>query len=179
MPALTNQHIVRQAIVPVLQMQCLHPTHLSALLTRNAGTVRLAVVGDVHGKWHAADVVALQHLEADCALFVGDIGEEDLELVGAIADMDHPKAVILGNHDAWYDHLTMPQIRMVYPALDPLCSKADGGQRDVAEGKHDAPNFRNYPQECFPDTMVVSGRSNNPVLVQLSKTRKQGPQGRA
>lgn len=66
-----------------------------------AGTVRLAVIGDVHGQWNPEDVVALGRLGAHCALFVGDFGEEDLPLVHSIAGIDHPKAVLLGNHDAW------------------------------------------------------------------------------
>lgn len=31
----------------------------------------------------------------------GDFGNENVELVQSIADLDFPKAVILGNHDAW------------------------------------------------------------------------------
>lgn len=34
---------------------------------------------------------------------VGDFGEEDVNLVRRIKEVDLPKAVILGNHDAWYD----------------------------------------------------------------------------
>lgn len=35
-------------------------------------------------------------------LGAGDFGEEAENLVKEIADVDVPKAVILGNHDAWY-----------------------------------------------------------------------------
>jgi len=38
----------------------------------------------------------------DLVLFVGDLGNESLPIVTAIATLDLPKAVILGNHDAWY-----------------------------------------------------------------------------
>lgn len=31
----------------------------------------------------------------------GDFGEEVVGLVGSLASTDVPKAVILGNHDAW------------------------------------------------------------------------------
>ena len=34
-------------------------------------------------------------------MFVGDLGDEDVEMVGRIADLPIEKAVILGNHDAW------------------------------------------------------------------------------
>lgn len=48
------------------------------------------------------DAAALYHLGVDLALFVGDFGNEAVALVQQIADLDLPKAVILGNHDAWY-----------------------------------------------------------------------------
>lgn len=63
--------------------------------------MRLAVVGDVHGQWSERDEAALRWLGADMALFVGDFGEEVVELVGRVAALDVPKAVILGNHDTW------------------------------------------------------------------------------
>jgi hypothetical protein len=51
----------------------------------------------VHGKWsNGADGAALAALSADFALFVGDIGNEDADLVREIAALGHPKAVILG-----------------------------------------------------------------------------------
>ena len=62
----------------------------------------IAVVGDIHNQWSEADGQALKALGVDLALFVGDIGNEAVDLVGQIAALDLPKAVILGNHDAWY-----------------------------------------------------------------------------
>ncbi len=67
-----------------------------------APSLTLAVVGDVHDQWSEADGAALQHLGVDLALFVGDFGNEAVALVRQIAHLDLPKAVILGNHDAWY-----------------------------------------------------------------------------
>ena len=64
--------------------------------------VKIAVIGDVHDQWEAADGEALRSLGVDLALFVGDFGNESVEVVQAIASLDIPKAVILGNHDAWY-----------------------------------------------------------------------------
>ena len=32
----------------------------------------------------------------------GDFGEENVELVKSVANLDFAKAVILGNHDAWH-----------------------------------------------------------------------------
>ncbi len=64
--------------------------------------IKIAVVGDVHDQWEEEDGIALQHLGVDLVLFVGDFGNEAVSVVQAIAALDIPKAVILGNHDAWY-----------------------------------------------------------------------------
>ncbi len=64
--------------------------------------VKIAVIGDVHDQWEEEDQWALQLLKVDLALFVGDFGNESLEIVEKIARLPLPKAVILGNHDAWY-----------------------------------------------------------------------------
>ncbi|MEM9904978.1 MAG: metallophosphoesterase, partial [Cyanobacteria bacterium P01_D01_bin.44] len=64
--------------------------------------LRIAAIGDVHGQWEAEDAIALQHLGVDLALFVGDFGNEAVDVVQKIAAVPLHKAVILGNHDAWY-----------------------------------------------------------------------------
>jgi uncharacterized protein (TIGR04168 family) len=64
--------------------------------------ITIAIVGDVHGQWSAVDSLALQHLQADLVLFVGDFGNEEVEVVREVAAVPIPKAVIMGNHDAWY-----------------------------------------------------------------------------
>lgn len=64
--------------------------------------ITIAVVGDVHEQWEAADEEALKHLGVDLVLLVGDFGNESVPIVRAIAALDLPKAVALGNHDAWY-----------------------------------------------------------------------------
>lgn len=64
--------------------------------------IRIAVVGDVHDQWGEPDALALAHLKVDLLLMVGDFGNESVMLVRQIAQLDIPKAVILGNHDAWY-----------------------------------------------------------------------------
>ncbi|CAI9098912.1 OLC1v1035644C1 [Oldenlandia corymbosa var. corymbosa] len=65
-------------------------------------SVRIAVVGDVHDDWSLEeDTKALQLLKPDLVLFTGDFGNENVELVRSVADVDIAKAVILGNHDAW------------------------------------------------------------------------------
>ncbi|CAK0779720.1 hypothetical protein CVIRNUC_004834 [Coccomyxa viridis] len=69
----------------------------------NGAAVRLAIIGDVHGDWDSSeDGQALQALNCDAAVFVGDFNEEDIPLVHEIAAVNSPpKAVVLGNHDAW------------------------------------------------------------------------------
>jgi uncharacterized protein (TIGR04168 family) len=65
--------------------------------------VRIAVVGDVHDKWSTAiEAPLLRGLGVDLVLFVGDFGNEAVALVEDIARLDMPKAVMFGNHDAWY-----------------------------------------------------------------------------
>ena len=75
------------------------------LITGDSGSVRLVLIGDVHHQWDEQDVIALKHLQPDVALFVGDFGEEVVELVQTIKQQvdahNIPAAYILGNHDAW------------------------------------------------------------------------------
>lgn len=71
-------------------------------IAAGARPITVAVVGDIHDQWSEADGHALKALAVDLVLFVGDIGNEAVGLVRQIAALDLPKAVILGNHDAWY-----------------------------------------------------------------------------
>ncbi|KOR37229.1 MULTISPECIES: TIGR04168 family protein [Planktothricoides] len=64
--------------------------------------IKIAVVGDVHEQWEAADNEAIAHLGVDLVLFVGDFGNESVSVVQQVAALETPKAVILGNHDAVY-----------------------------------------------------------------------------
>jgi uncharacterized protein (TIGR04168 family) len=65
-------------------------------------TLKIAVIGDVHDQWEQEDAIALKHLGVDLALFVGDFGNESVEVVRAIASLELPKAAVMGNHDAWF-----------------------------------------------------------------------------
>lgn len=65
-------------------------------------SIQIAVVGDIHQLWEAEDAIALGQLGVDLVLFVGDFGNEAVDIVQMIAAIDLPKAVIMGNHDAWY-----------------------------------------------------------------------------
>jgi uncharacterized protein (TIGR04168 family) len=64
--------------------------------------IRIAVVGDVHDQWEEEDGIALKSLGVDLVLFVGDFGNESVDVVRRVASLDIPKAVVMGNHDAWY-----------------------------------------------------------------------------
>lgn len=64
--------------------------------------IKIAVVGDIHNQWEAEDNLALKLLGIDLVLFVGDFGNEAVEVVRLISHLDLPKAAIMGNHDAWY-----------------------------------------------------------------------------
>ncbi|MGF1525074.1 MAG: TIGR04168 family protein [Leptolyngbyaceae cyanobacterium] len=64
--------------------------------------LRIAIIGDVHDQWDDQDAVMLHSLQVDLVLFVGDFGNEAVEVVRSIAALDIPKAAIFGNHDAWY-----------------------------------------------------------------------------
>ncbi|MBW4521267.1 MAG: TIGR04168 family protein [Scytolyngbya sp. HA4215-MV1] len=68
----------------------------------SAASIKIAVIGDVHGLWDSEDEVALKHLGVDLVLLVGDFGNEAVALVRSIASLDLPKAIVFGNHDAWY-----------------------------------------------------------------------------
>jgi len=61
----------------------------------------MLVVGDVHGMWDDVDRAFVEGGDQDVVIFVGDIGDEHVALVGAIARLECKKVVILGNHDAW------------------------------------------------------------------------------
>lgn len=64
---------------------------------------RLAIVGDVHDAWGPRDEAALRCISGlSMVLFVGDFGNENVRLVKHVSELPLPKAVILGNHDAWY-----------------------------------------------------------------------------
>ncbi|BAF18898.1 uncharacterized protein [Oryza sativa Japonica Group] len=69
------------------------------------GRVRVAVVGDVHNDWTLEeDSKALHFLQPDLVLFTGDYGNENVQLVKSISDLQLPKAAILGNHDCWHTY---------------------------------------------------------------------------
>ena len=80
----------------------------------------LLIIGDVHNLWRREDSYFVENGEHDLALFVGDFGDEDVSIVQTIANIDAPKAVILGNHDAWRsfsEKRVTPNLRKILAAL--------------------------------------------------------------
>jgi uncharacterized protein (TIGR04168 family) len=106
--------------------------------------IKIAIVGDVHDEWEPADEIALQHLAVDLVLFVGDFGNETVELVSRLAAIDMPKAAIFGNHDAWYTASDWGRSKSPY---DPQVEDRVRQQMDllgtssVGYGKLDFPQF--------------------------------------
>ncbi|MCL1463984.1 TIGR04168 family protein [Argonema galeatum] len=106
--------------------------------------IKIAVVGDVHDQWEAEDGEALRHLGVDLVLFVGDFGNESVRVVRAIASLDIPKAVILGNHDAWYSASEWGRKRCPYNRKkeDWVQDQLDAlGETHVGYGKLDFPEL--------------------------------------
>lgn len=103
------------------------------------------MVGDVHDRWDHEDELALRHLGVDLVLLVGDFGNEAVEVVGSIASLSLPKAVILGNHDAWYSASEWGMKRCPYDRQkeDRVQQQLDLlGVSHVGYGKLDLPEFQ-------------------------------------
>ncbi len=105
---------------------------------------KIAVVGDVHNQWEPEDEVALKHLGVDIVLFVGDFGNEAIEVVEAIATLDLPKAVVFGNHDAWYSMTDWGRKHCPYdPEVENRVQRQIEllGEDHVGYGKRDFPTW--------------------------------------
>lgn len=106
--------------------------------------IKIAIVGDVHDQWSATDSWALQHLKVDLVLFVGDFGNEAVEIVREIAAVPIPKAVIMGNHDAWYSASSWGRQKAPYDRSkeDRVQQQLDLlGEAHVGYSKLDFPQF--------------------------------------
>ena len=107
--------------------------------------VSIAVVGDVHTQWSDADTNALNALRIDVVLFVGDFGNEAIDIVRQVANVPLPKAVILGNHDAWYTAGTKYRKSCPYDFTreDRVQQQLDAlGKAHVGFGKLEVPKHR-------------------------------------
>ncbi len=113
--------------------------------------IKIAVVGDIHDQWEADDGIALQQLNVDLVLFVGDFGNESVEVVRAIAALDIPKAAIFGNHDAWYTATDWGRKKCPYDHKkeDWVQQQIDLlGDTHVGYGKLDFPAYEKHSQFC-------------------------------
>ncbi|NET90869.1 MAG: TIGR04168 family protein [Kamptonema sp. SIO1D9] len=107
--------------------------------------ITIAVVGDVHEQWEPEDELALKHLGVDLVLFVGDFGNESVEVVRAIANLTLPKAAVMGNHDAWYTATNWGRKRSPYDhsTEDWVQQQLDLlGEAHVGYGKLDLPQLQ-------------------------------------
>lgn len=107
--------------------------------------LKVAVVGDVHDQWGLEDEEALQKLGVDLVLFVGDIGNESVEIVSSIASLPISKAVVLGNHDAWYTATSWGKQKAPYDRQkeDRVKQQLEIlGECHVGYGKLDFPEFQ-------------------------------------
>ena len=106
--------------------------------------LQIAVIGDVHDQWDERDIIALQSLNVDLVLFVGDFGNEAVEVVRSIASLPLPKAAIFGNHDAWYTATPWGRKKCPYnrQTEDWVQLQMDLlGPADVSYGKRDFPEL--------------------------------------
>jgi uncharacterized protein (TIGR04168 family) len=107
-------------------------------------TIVIAVVGDIHDQWEATDGIALQELGIDLVLFVGDYGNESVDVVKEIADLEIPKAAVFGNHDAWYTATAWGRQKCPYDRKkeDWVQEQIDlFGEAHVGYGKRDFPEL--------------------------------------
>lgn len=118
----------------------------------NSPDLKIAIVGDVHDQWDENDRYALHALNVDLLLFVGDFGNESVDIVRQVAAIDIPKAIILGNHDAWYSSTRKGRENSPYDRNleDRLQQQLDLlGETHVGYGKLDFPEL---------DLSIVGGR---------------------
>lgn len=93
----------------------------------------LTIVGDVHRSWRSADAEFLVRSQPDLAMFVGDLGDEDVDMVREVARLPVPKVVMLGNHDAWQSCSNNAPSRHLRDSLDAL------GRDHLAYGVRELP----------------------------------------
>ena len=108
-------------------------------------SIKIAIAGDIHDRWETADEVALQHLGVDLVLFVGDFGNESVQIVQKIAAVKLPKAAVFGNHDAWYSASDWGKQKCPYDRQkeDRVQDQIDLlGETHVGYGKLDFPELK-------------------------------------
>jgi uncharacterized protein (TIGR04168 family) len=130
----------------------LNPSVERSQPTFSSKPIQIAVVGDVHGQWDDQDESALISLGVDLVLFVGDFGNEAVELVEQVAEMSIPVVVALGNHDAWFSATAWGRQKCPY---DRRYEDRVQQQLELLGASHIGYSQRDFPQFQFG---VVGGR---------------------
>jgi uncharacterized protein (TIGR04168 family) len=103
----------------------------------------LLVLGDLHGHFDETDIRFIERRAPLLTLFVGDLGDEDVEIVERISELQVPHLVMLGNHDAWRSF----REKKATPALNEILEKL--GDRHLAYERHELPEL---------DMTLIGGR---------------------
>ncbi|MEA5420930.1 TIGR04168 family protein [Spirulina sp. CCNP1310] len=115
-------------------------------------SLEIAIVGDIHHQWSMTDNQALEALGVDLVLFVGDFGNEAVEVVRCISRLQLPYAAVLGNHDAWYTASSWGRKKSPY---DHRFEDRVQQQLDLLGGAHVGYGVRNFADLGLS---VVGGR---------------------
>ena len=118
-------------------------------------TSTLLVVGDIHRQWRPSDGEFLERGDHDLTLFVGDFGDEDVNMVRQIAGLAIEKAVILGNHDARWDcgHVRQAMTDLGWSDLSSRVLRLEHAERVLALGGTETPWMgRNPDYSQVPDS---------------------------
>lgn len=106
------------------------------------GIVRIAIVGDIHGQWDGVDRAILEGGDIDLVLFVGDFGNEAIDVVREIAKLKVPMAANFGNHDAWYSATSWGRERCPYDRTTQDWVKE---QMDLLGDRYVGYGYRDFP----------------------------------
>lgn len=128
----------RRAAMPPVPSSSLPPR----LARATPRTLRLALIGDVHGAWSPADAAALRWLAPDAALFVGDFGNEDVGVVKAVASLGKEMPVRGGGVN-FFPHVPPP--RWFRSPLPTLSTPALRLPRSRSRSATTTPGFRPAP----------------------------------
>lgn len=122
-------------------------------------------------------------------MHAGDFGEEVVDLVGDIAAMKVPKAVILGNHDGWSVSANIPSsyhnsLKQPYQILScngcrgPLYRKQGPeqvqAQLDLLGDAHIGYGARHFTAASKAGFSIVGGRPFTDVCAFLSQLQTKG-----
>lgn len=112
---------------------------------------KIAVLGDLHGKWNQRDNDYFDHAEYDLLIFVGDLGggstSSELDTIRRIQSLKVPALVMPGNNDAHYLDLLYgerPEVRAPAVTEEAMCKpcgysthllETSGGELTILAGR--------------------------------------------